>query len=378
MKHKLFFSILVAFCIVFGMTAAATAQYGIELEVTTDGSTAATGPFAVGDDIYLNIIATEAQKVAGCAFTLVYPSNLLTPPTPKTYNDASTPPGEISVDSSDISSVFPFTFTYPSGDYSGTTRDTHRVNTSESGKIYFSGAAIDTTNGGSKYTSSGEVVLFTVKFVAAAAGTSSFELQQTALHNPAAGYGNDADPNSTDTVPILVGAEDNSNSTLFNDFDCTDGTCAFPVLLDSFSTNPTAAFEISGGGTPTPTNVDSDGDGIDDGLETGYFGNLTSVDATTDSDGDGYLDSEEMPTGTLKSDPTNADDTPGFIVQDFNLDGSIGLSDLTGLLQYWQVNDSQGIWNARYNIDKTPNGSNQQEINLADLTLFLQYWGSTE
>ena len=47
-----------------------------------------------------------------------------------------------------------------------------------------------------------------------------------------------------------------------------------------------------------------DGDGLDDGWEYSYFGDITTTDGTRDSDGDGLADADEF---ALSCDPTNPD-----------------------------------------------------------------------
>jgi len=51
---------------------------------------------------------------------------------------------------------------------------------------------------------------------------------------------------------------------------------------------------------------DSDGDGIPDQVELGWFGNLTRANATSDNDGDGVRDIDEWIAGTNAADPQSA------------------------------------------------------------------------
>jgi hypothetical protein len=208
--------VLIFLCIVVGMAFPTFAQL-LTLEAKDGGGNVKT-QFARGEDLYLHINLTNAAGVAGCAFTLNYPANLLTPPV--TNADG------LPVNSSDITSAFPFT---------QNSTPTHRENSVEGGKIYFAGVEIDTTDGGAKY-GAGPITLFTVKLQVkanAAVGNFSLELTQTELFNPAAGYGQDNNSNGVydagDTkgkVPVLVGALDNGNPNFGGDL-----SDDFPILL---------------------------------------------------------------------------------------------------------------------------------------------------
>lgn len=293
-QRALIFASLITTCLVFGVFSGALAAYNLSLQATSDGTIVET-QFPRGEDLYLNIIVNDAQGVAGCAFTLNYPTEVLTAPA---TNTDGTP-----VNENDITSIFPFTYD---------STDTHRGNSSEPGRIYLSGAAIDTTNGGSKYsTSSASVVLFTVKFSVktdAPPGNFSLSLTQTELWNLEAGYGTD-DGNGTyeegtdakGKVPVLVGAVDNQDPN-WNDL-----SAAFPVLLDVADPSDPPLLLAQ-----TSLYV-LDGDSIDDTWEITHFGNVTTADDTTDNDQDGYLDKYEQPTqfGGNDTDP-NVQDDPNF------------------------------------------------------------------
>ncbi|MFH1965984.1 MAG: cohesin domain-containing protein [Acidobacteriota bacterium] len=232
MKRKGFvFVCLITLSLVFGLVSAASA-YTLSLQATSDGSTPKIS-FARGEDLYLNIVLDDAGGVAGCAFTVNYPTNVLIAP-------ATSAEGM----SNDITSIFPFTYD---------TTQTHRENsTTDAGKIYLAGAAINTTTGGAKY-SSGEIVLFTIKFKVKAdapLGNFTLSLSQTQLLNPDAGWGIDTNQDGTkdaaEPVPVLVGAvaigEEGDNN-----FDCSNyptTPCAFPVLLGD-QTNPFSTISIS-------------------------------------------------------------------------------------------------------------------------------------
>jgi hypothetical protein len=268
MRHKsMIFLCMMIFGLVLGTSSAALAQYSLSLEATSDGTTPKT-QFDRGENLYLKIVLNNAAGVAGCAFTLNYPTAVLSPPA---TNSEGLP-----VNLNDITSAFPFT--------SGTTR-THRENSSEAGKIYLAGAEIHTTLGGAKYQP-GPITLFTVKFTVkndATFGAFNISLARTELFNPGAGYGTDVDgdgvfdPGDTKgTVPVLVGAVDKTHPN-YNNL-----SAAFPVLLDTASLAQTSPYVL-------------DGDTIDDAWEIAQFGNLTAATDLTDFDGDGYLDKYEQP-----------------------------------------------------------------------------------
>jgi hypothetical protein len=230
MKHKsLLMGVLIVLCVILGMAFQATAEYTLSLVAKDAGGTVKTR-FAPGEYFYLNINLNNAGGVAGCAFTLNFPADVLTPP--------STNPEGLS---SDITSAFPFM---------QSTTPTHRENSSEQGKIYFAGAEINTNSqdpayGGAKYGAV-SITLFTVKMrvkVDAAAGNFGLSLAQTELFNPAAGYGTDANSNGVydagdtkGTVPILVGAlassDPNFGGDLSDDFPVLQGVQLTSLQLD--------------------------------------------------------------------------------------------------------------------------------------------------
>jgi hypothetical protein len=220
--------VLIVLCVVVGMASPAFAQYSLTLEAK-DGAGNPKTQFAKGDDLYLHINLNNAGGVAGCAFTLNFPANVLEPP-------ATDAEGL----SSGVTSTFPFVYTNPSTQVS---TPTHRENSAEAGKIYFAGAQI-ATDGGAVYDS-GPITLFTVKFQVktdAPAGAFSPTLAQTELFNPAAGYGTDVNGNgiyetgdTKGTVPVLVGAVAQGEPG-FDNFNCSDypnTPCAFPAYQAS-------------------------------------------------------------------------------------------------------------------------------------------------
>jgi hypothetical protein len=332
---------------VFGVFSFAMAQHNFSLQATTDGSTEKTA-FAQNDDLYLNIVLDNVGGVAGCAFTLNYPTDVLTAP-------ATTAEGT-PVTAGEIISTFPFTYN---------TTDTHRANSSEPGKIYLSGAAIDTDgigpDGGAKYDSGG-AVLFTVKFTvgsSAPLGQFNLSLTQTEILNPDAGWGIDSDQNGTkdqpEPVPVLIGAVDNQ------DPDWNDLTNAFPDLLPS-PPDPLAQLTL------TATEEEDIPDSIDDAWEMFHFGTVNVANDLTDQDDDGYLDRFEQPTqfGGNDTDPNVQDEPFGA-----NYDPT---TDDRGPYQrvYTTPTSPKAEAGATFNIDVSYTTSDSNE-NLSGIGLLIHY-----
>lgn len=253
MKRKSYFIGLICLALAFGLCAAPAQAtmptYGLSLE-TKDGSGNGKTVFAVGEKLYLHIIATELQGVAGCAFTLNYDPAVLT--APATVTGATNPMDNgLPVNPNSIISLFPFTFVKAGHADDGAV--TMRENSATAGKILFSGASINTATGGAKNTTSTSgsafplfIVEFTVKSNAAIGTGYAFSLVQTTLHNPDAGYGTVGGSEQV-PVPLLVGAapkptacSDPLSTACTSDpwSNLTDSTAAgaFPVLLSSLGT----------------------------------------------------------------------------------------------------------------------------------------------
>jgi|GEM_PF-4005072 len=244
-------------CAAFLALPTMASAYTLSLE-TTDASGNPKSAFMANEELRVVINIDDPTEVAGVAFTLLYDPNVVIPPTTTTEGVAS-PVEDVS------GSAFPFTFFKDS-----VTTETHRENTEKdqaevlTGKLYLSGAAINETTGGPKPAVATTTALFTIKFTVkpgvADDTQSNFQLVQTELMNEAAGYGNDADDDGVyepgdgdlmDKVPVLVGARAQGEDG-FNNFDCTNPPCAFPVLL-SDTTNPafaTLTAPFTGGGGP--------------------------------------------------------------------------------------------------------------------------------
>ena len=278
----------------------ALAGYELSLRATSDGSTEKTA-FGRGEALYLDIRINDASAVAGCAFTLNYPAGLLAPPETDTNG--------LPINSDGIASDFPLIWVNPTN---WDDVDTHRANSADSGKIYLAGATIDSTTGGDRYGDQQTRTLFTLKFTVqnlAAIEDFQFTLTQTAIFNPEAGYGVDANGNGTydagvdqtGKVPILTGAAAHGENG-FDNFNCDAPPCAFPTLMaDTDASLAVLNLAVSDG--------DSDGDGLADSVETdtGVYVGATNTGTdpySADTDEDGLPDTWEIAKGT---DPSNED-----------------------------------------------------------------------
>jgi Cohesin domain len=187
---------------------------------------------APGENFTLDIVIDNPTGIAGCAFTLTYPENIVEGPDPDSQGAVT-----------GISSVFFQNFQ--------STR-MHRENTETEGQILFSGANIHLTNGGAPYTTS-NMTLFTIPFTvnpSAQIGLQfTFTLQQTQLLNPTAGWGSGQ---TAAPIPVLVGAVPKT------DPNWGDLTKAFPILLGDVahpfsSVNSSSIQVVTGGPPPTYT-----------------------------------------------------------------------------------------------------------------------------
>jgi hypothetical protein len=291
MKHKSqLLGVLIVLSVVLGLSFPSFAEYTLSL-VAKDGNGEVKTEFQRGNVFYLDIILSNAEGVAGCAFTLHFPADVLAPPATNTDG--------LPLTRTYITSAFPFTY--------NTTR-THRENSDEAGKIYFSGAEIDTSDGGAKY-GPGQITLFTVRFTVRASAppvvTFPLTLKQTSLFNPAAGYGKDNNSNGVydpgvdalGKVPVLVGAVPNSDPKF-------GGNLAddFPILMGN-QTLALATLQLV-------LNGDYDSDGLQDGVETksGIYKSPTDTGtnpSVKDTDGDGLTDGDEV--NKYKTNPVKSD-----------------------------------------------------------------------
>ncbi len=323
MKHKKMITAMAVIYLILGASYA-LAEYNLTISPTSDGVT----PIAQtnrGEEIIVNIILDNPVDVAGCAFTLEFDPLVFTPP----ETDAEGLP----VNENEIMSVFPFSFQTDEIDLT----QTHRENSSEAGKIYFSGAAINTTDGGGLYSTVGDVALFTFKMTVkkdAPIADTTLTLKQTELWNLDAGYGTDVGGDGefdegVDTmgkVSVLVGAV-NQDDPNFNDL-----TLAFPVLLgDPAGSLDTLILPVADcldgdsddlcdyveTGTGTYVSADdtgtsrTDADSDDDGLTDGEEVNTTGTDPNkSDTDGDGFNDKEEI---DLNTDPNDVTEYPLYV-----------------------------------------------------------------
>jgi hypothetical protein len=351
------------------------------MQTTSDGSMPKS-EFCRENFLILNIVLDEAAGVAGAAFTLNYPSSVLEAP--------ETNANGIPVNAGDIQSLFPFSF-------QGT--DTHRENSSEAGKIYFSGAAIDTASGGALYDS-GERDLFSIRFKVktdAPLGDCVLSLSQTELFNIAAGYGTDNNSNGVydegvdqkDKVPVLIGAVDNQHA------DWGDLTKAFPILLGDDG-NPFTT--VSQGITISPVaNYTISGTISYSGLQVGRllvcaidypFNNPTaftfsvapgtySILAFIDTNGNAIQDAWE-PGGSYSSQVTVGPDATGI---DFSLsDGNLNLdTDGDGLPDWWEVKYSTtNLDRAKSDTDDNGTPDGNEDPDLDGYSNLAEYQGNSD
>jgi hypothetical protein len=192
-----------------------------------------------GEQLTVEIRVDDASDLVSCAFSLHYPQEALElAPMPVTTEFF-----RLAVDDRpDRPEGSPFSIL------------PWEQNTATAGIVRLSGVYIKSSDGGPNYT--GAQTLFTVHFQVKSAATTksyNFELQQTKLCNGPAGWGTDPDNDgqcdfldTPEGVPILVSAVPKS------DEDWNDLTKAFPVLLASFSENPTADFSVASAAKAMP------------------------------------------------------------------------------------------------------------------------------
>lgn len=216
--------------------------YDITITPTSDGTSPQTD-FACGNTIVLSVDLNNApaeDKVAGVAFTIVYPDQVVDPPSLEADGLPST--------DTELMSAFPFT--------TGTTK-TYRAGNSVVGELALSGAEIDPSTGGAT-NHADDAQLFAVSFKVKSGvplGDYQFGIQTTVLDNPAAGW-------NGESPPVMVGAVPNTDTANFNDL--SGG--AFPTLLSSI--NNTTSFSIVD--CPDDT-LDVDGNGSSDALTDGIL-----------------------------------------------------------------------------------------------------------
>ncbi|MBU2488117.1 MAG: hypothetical protein KKA60_01875, partial [Proteobacteria bacterium] len=247
-------AVLAVFILLFGAVPALA--YNLLLTATDQSGNELT-QFERGDDLYLHIEVDDPAGIAGAAFTLEYDPAFLT--APATSADG-TP-----VTENDITSSFPFSF--QSGEVNALT---HRENSdTANARILFAGATIDPVTGGPKDPSFSPLfsVRFTVKADAVYNTPFAFNLVQTRLWNPLAGYGlegpfpgtpvtvdrayNPGNGDQMEPVPVLVGALPSGHAD-FNDL-----TKAFPLLTNNLPVTKGSLQVV-------PCTDDTDEDGMPD------------------------------------------------------------------------------------------------------------------
>ena len=229
---RLILLVFMCLCITSGLLSTGPAQgaYNLSLD-TRDGQGNSKVSFSPGEDLYLHITVNDLQGLAGCAFTLNYNSSLLLAP--------DTDANGLPTDPTSLFSQFPFTFVKTG--HPDTEAVTSRENSARVGKMLFAGASINTTTGGSKFTTStpGELFpLFVIKFKVlstAAIGNYTFSLSQTSLSNAAAGYAA-----AGEDLPLLLGAVPATDTNNWNNL----SSSAFNVLVASLPAPVTRGIAI--------------------------------------------------------------------------------------------------------------------------------------
>lgn len=289
MNKKMIMACVLVLGLVFFTAPAAMAAYTLSMEATTDGSTVATD-WPQGGYLYLTVTMTKDtadDAPAGVAFTINYDSAILTAP-------VTTADGDPSIDGT-IVDGYPFTFQ--------TNNKTFKANSSETDKIYFSGADIneDVTPRGGPGNTADDVDMFTVRFQVNWAATpgSAIEvsLTQTELWNPPAGYGTNGGAEVTEdrpfdeaggdvkeTVPVLVGAVDENDAAFGGDL-----ADDFPTLLDTLAGTPVIVGTV----------VENPNQPVEQGISFVYFGEGTGWSNSAD-----VINSNPDYTGLAKWNPT--------------------------------------------------------------------------
>lgn len=191
--------IYLLFLCVFMMGIASTAD-AVDL---TLGASSTTVPPKSTFEIQVNV--SEASTLCGAAVTVEYDATkvelVTTATTPAVIPAGSVDPAEIT---SDI-----FTLVTDSRTPPGTpAQAVPMAGNHQTAKVSLSGAYVDPATGAGKYTGSKKLfgLKFKLKDTVAKGDTISFNLKQTEIYNPAAGWGDATDTNKTPVpVPALVG-----------------------------------------------------------------------------------------------------------------------------------------------------------------------------
>ena len=271
--------VTVIIAISFLMLGIACSTGAVELSLISNPSTVFHG-----DDLTIDINIDIADGVAGCAFTLEYPSEVMEP-----------------VDVVVTTDFFKQVFDYRIDTNPGSATPWEQ-NTTTLGYIKMSGVYIDMdsdTGGGGAYT--GTQTLFSVHFrvkADALPGNYLIILKQTQLCNGSAGWGSDINNNGIcdpgdvpEGSPILIKAYGVGSSQWGTSDD-------LEILINNFTSDPTAEIAIQAHPCGDPGDADDDDDGIldedEDKNQNGIVDDGETDPCEADSDGDGVQDGTEM------------------------------------------------------------------------------------
>ncbi len=308
-----------------------------------------------------------AANQTACAFTLNYPEQAF------------------DLDTNPVSSTF---FTpFDSGEESVSSWTANRA---VAGKIQLSGVCSDVSAAGDPAS---ESILFTIHLTCkdnAVSGTYRFELTQSSLFQPRAGWGTDMDSDNVydpgdqdlyENAAVMVNAYGSES----NNFETAIGTLsqnpAIEVCVfkdsdgdgiqdqdDLFPEDPEEWQDSDSDGIGDNADLDDDNDGMPDDFETTYDLDPVVADALYDDDVDGYCNLREYLSG---SNPKNEYDIPDCIANFDNGNGVDGRDTAIFSMDYAM---EDGTANSSCSGDLDEDG----DVDEIDLYLFTEDFGRVD